>query len=326
MKSENEVKVTDELIVKYLAGEATPEEAIALHDWLGTAENKVRFEELQSTWNTAHPSRISRPANTSEAWKKIQIVVDQPQGRRRFPGISTTSLAVAATIVLAIVAALLYSRREPSSDMKAIATTDSTRNLTLADNSRITLYHNTGMLIPTEFKDGTREVTLVKGEAYFAVAKNDAKPFVIHAGFANIRVVGTEFNVIVKDDEVVVGVHEGKVMFYSALDSVLIERGMAASLKPAKVAEPVDMSLNTWAYATRKLVFKDTPLPDVIETLRKTYGEDIRVANDQLGNCKVTAAFEGESLDYVVHLIAESAGLTLEKNGEIFILNGEGCP
>jgi ferric-dicitrate binding protein FerR (iron transport regulator) len=324
MKSESELKVTEELIVKYLSGEGTPEEAIAINDWLQVEENKGQFEGLQSVWNAAHPSKKVRTSNQAEAWKKLEPVVTQAKGRRRFMRLSSASIGIAATLVLAVVAGLLYFSRKPSSDLSVLLTTDSTRNITLADDSRITMYHNTGIAIPKKFEGNAREITLVNGEAYFSVAKNESKPFIIHAGFANIRVLGTEFNVVVNNDEVIVGVDEGKVMFYTALDSVLIEKGMAASMKPAKSAETVNMSSNTWAYATRKLVFKDTPMNEVIDVVQKTYGRTVRLSNDNIKNCTLNATFDNDPLEKVVHLIAETLNLKLEKDGQAFILDGDG--
>lgn len=324
MKSENELKVNDEMIAKYLSGEATPEEAIALDDWLEAPANREYFDQFQSTWNAMNPSRKARAVNKDEAWKKIAASSSPPQGTQRFMGMNTRTLAIAASIFIAAVAALFYFRSEPSSDMSVVMTLDSTKNVTLPDNSRITMYHNTGLVIPKEFDK--REVTMVKGEAFFSIEKNEAVPFIVHAGFAKIRVIGTEFNVVVKDDEVIVGVSEGKVLFYSFKDSVFIEKGTAASLKPQTPPQTVVMNSNTWAYASGKLVFKDTPMGDVIHAVEKTYGRSIHVSNDDVKNCKLTATFEKDSVENIVFLIAETLNLKLEKNGQAFILDGTGCP
>lgn len=323
MKSENDLKVNDELIAKYLSGEATPEEAMALHDWLELPENKTHFEGLQAAWDLANPAKKLKTANKSEAWKKIAPT--PAKGERRFMITRWTSVAIAATVLLAIVSALLYFPGKKSSDTDVLMTLDSTKNFTLPDNSQITLYHNTGIIVPKKFKTDSREVTLIKGEAFFSVAKNEQKPFIVHAAFANIRVIGTEFNVTANNDEVIVGVNEGKVLFYTLKDSVLLEKGMSASIRPTTSAQPVDISSNTWAYATHKLVFKDSPMTDVIAVVEKTYGRTIFVSNESVKNCKLTATFDNISLENVVLFISESLNLKLEKNGQGFILDGEGC-
>lgn len=324
MKSENELKVNDELIAKYLSGEASPEEAMVLHDWLETPGNKLHFDQFKTTWNAVNPSKKIRSVNKEAAWQKMSITTEAPRARQRFMGMSMRATAIAASVLLATVAAILWFQNRSATGMEIVTTLDSTKNVTLPDNSRITMYHNTGMVIPREFDK--REVTLVSGEAYFAVEKNEDKPFIVHAGFASIRVVGTEFNVTVNNDEVVVGVSEGKVLLYTNNDSIFVEKGMAMSMKPTQPAEPVDMNSNNWGYATRRLVFKDTRVSDIINAVEKTYGRSIRVSNDNVKNCTLTATFDNDSVENIVLLIAETLNLKLEKDGQAFILDGTGCP
>lgn len=320
MKSESELKVNDELIAKYLSGDATPEEAMILHDWLEIDGNKTQFDQLRVTWEATNPGKKIRRPDKDGAWRKIGAAKDRE--RSMIP--VTRSIAIAASILIAAVAALLYFRSGPASDTSVVTTLDSTKNITLPDNSRITMYRNTALVIPNEFDK--REVTLVKGEAFFSIEENEAKPFVVRAGFANIRVVGTEFNVVMNDNEVIVGVSEGKVLFYSGADSILVEKGTAASLRPHTPPQTVSMNSNTWAYATRMLVFKDTPMSDVIGAVEKTYGRRIRVSNDNVKKCKLTATFDDDSVENIVLLIAETLNLKLEQNGQAYILDGEGCP
>jgi ferric-dicitrate binding protein FerR (iron transport regulator) len=319
MKSDNDLTVNDELIAKYLSGAATPEEAIALLDWMTVPENKRHFRELESVWNASHPSKKMPPVNKMEAWEKIQ-----PRARQRSL-FTPQFIGIAASIVLVAVVAVMYFNRGYSGTTVMLAA-DTTKSVTLNDQSRVIMYRNSSLEVPEEFKGDTREVTLTKGEAYFDVAKDAAKPFIVHAGFANIRVVGTEFNVSVKNNEVVVAVSEGRVLFYTESDSVYIDAGTAASLAPASEAKTVEADANTWAYASRKLVFKDTPMNDVIDIIEKTYGRTIQPSNDSIKNCKLTARFNDEPVDKIVFLIAESLNLKLTKNGQVFILEGESCP
>jgi len=319
MKSENDLMVSDELIAKYLSGAATPEEAIALHDWMTVPENKKRFRELESVWNATHPSKKMPPINNMEAWENIQ-----PKSKQR-SFFSPQMIGIAASVVVVVVASLIYFG-DGFSGTTVMLTADTTKRVTLNDDSRVTMYRNTSLEIPEAFKGNTREVTLAKGEAYFDVAKNAAKPFIVHAGFANIRVVGTEFNVTVKNNEVVVAVSEGRVLFYSATDSIYIDAGTAASLTPSAEATTIDVDANTWAYASRKLIFKDTPMNEVIGIIEKTYGRTIQPSNSSVKNCKLTAMFNDEPVEKIVFLIAESLNLKLTENGQVFILEGESCP
>jgi len=309
--------VDDDLIAKYLSGEATPEEAIALSNWLETPANKVRFEELESTWNNANPSRKVRTVNKDEAWRKVQ-----PSRSIGF------SIGIAASIMLVLlVGAWLFVQRAADAELTVI-TSDSTRDLTLVDNSRVTLYRNTTIEFPEQFMEDKREVKLVSGEAFFSVVKDQAKPFIIHASFTDIKVVGTQFNVSMKDNEIEVAVSEGRVLITSNADSIYLDAGSAARFAVNKKATTTGTDPNTWAYASRKLEFNDTPVSEVITTLEKTYGCEIAVSNDNVSRvCKFSARFNNEPVEDVLSLMSETLNLKLEQNGKVFILEGEGnCP
>jgi ferric-dicitrate binding protein FerR (iron transport regulator) len=206
-----------------------------------------------------------------------------------------------------------------------VSTNDSTKNVTLADSSRVTLYKNSAIEFPNEFSK-TREIKLVSGEAFFNIEKDSLKPFIVHAAFADIQVVGTQFNVIIRPNGVEVGVNEGMVLLKNVNDSVYIGQGAAAFVKLGETPRKARMDENTWAYATRKLIFKDTPMEEVIKAVEKTYSCSISVSNDNVNNCKLTATFERDSVDKIVLLISETLNLKLEHNGQVYTLEGDGCP
>ena len=84
------------------------------------------------------------------------------------------------------------------------------RNITLADGSIVSL--NTNTIVETDLRPQTREIYLRKGEAHFQVAHDRSRPFLVHAGDAVVRAVGTAFEVrVLTDQHVDVVVNEGRV-------------------------------------------------------------------------------------------------------------------
>src|SRR6202789_2106041 len=84
------------------------------------------------------------------------------------------------------------------------------RNVTLADGSVVTL--NTNTIVESDLRRRTREIYLRKGEAHFQVAHDRSRPFLVHAGDAVVRAVGTAFEVrVLTDQHVDVVVNEGRV-------------------------------------------------------------------------------------------------------------------
>jgi transmembrane sensor len=117
-------------------------------------------------------------------------------------------IAAAATLAAVAVGALWLQQ---GSELQTLATAvGQQRNVTLADGSVVTL--NTNTIVETDFRRHTREIYLRKGEAHFQVAHDRSRPFLVHAGDAVVRAVGTAFEVrVLTDQHVDVVVDEGRV-------------------------------------------------------------------------------------------------------------------
>jgi ferric-dicitrate binding protein FerR (iron transport regulator) len=330
MKSE--IEINDELIAGYLSGAATPEEALALEDWLTIPANKIHFEKFESVWNASAASK--KPVfNSAEAWKKIDSSINvgsnKPEAKVLFLGFTKQTLRIAASfLVLAVSVVLIVLNFKKEEKYSTIATAEGTLTVKLSDHSVVTLNHHSALDYPVEFKKNTRELILKKGEAFFEVSPDKQKPFIVHTQVADIRVVGTSFNVITTQDQTEISVREGKVWVKAGLDSALLTKGSTALFTLGKAASIVEeeKESNVWGYATHKLVFKDTPLKTAIKDIEKAYTCSISVANKNIGKCKLTATFDRDEVDKVINLIAEILNLKVKHDGKKFTLEGDGCP
>lgn len=117
-------------------------------------------------------------------------------------------LAAAAAVAAVTVGAVWLQQ---GSELQTLATAvGQQRNVTLADGSIVTL--NTNTIVETDLRRRTREIYLRKGEAHFQVAHDRSRPFLVHAGDAVVRAVGTAFEVrVLTDQHVDVVVNEGRV-------------------------------------------------------------------------------------------------------------------
>lgn len=329
MKSDNEIEINDELIARYLSGGASPEEACALEEWRQDPSHELHFEELEAAWNRSAAKK--KPVfNSYQAWNKIEAAMvkgTKPEGKVRF--MSGVAWRVAASLVIAAASVVLMVLNWKTEDKYAtIATAADTKVVNLPDQSIVTVYHHTVLDYQEEFKNKTRELKLKKGEAFFQVAPDKQKPFVIHTPVADIRVVGTAFNVITSQSRTEVSVKEGKVWVRSGSDSVFLTAGANALFAPGKsaVVAQNDPDNNVWGYATHRLIFKNTPMKAVIRDIEKVYACSISVANKNISKCRLTATFDNDSVDKVVNLIAEILNLKVKQDGKDFTLEGDGCP
>ena len=122
-------------------------------------------------------------------------------------------LAVAATIAVVVAGSAWLQK---GNEIQTLATAvGQHRNVTLADGSIVTL--NTNTILETDLTRRVRQIYLRKGEAHFQVAHDRSRPFLVHAGDAVVRAVGTEFEVHLRADQHVdVVVNEGRVEVQAA--------------------------------------------------------------------------------------------------------------
>ena len=329
---EKEIEVNDNLIAKYLTGEATPDEAIAVHEWLNVPANQLYFKKLQHAWTETFPSKRAAYIDSDSAWRKIDKQRKQEaQPVRRavlFSKPPKILFRIAASIVVVLTFSLILylNFRSEITSTVTISTTDSLKRINFPDNSVAVLNQNTTISYPETFDKTSREIRLSEGEAFFTIEPLENTPFIIYTKVANIKVIGTAFNVVLGKNSLEVSVEHGKVLVFNTTDSLYIEPGNLARIGPEQAFLTVNSSdPNTWAYATHKFVFKDTPLREVFNYVEKAQLCSIQIQSKDIGNCKLTATFDSVSTDYMLTLITEALNLTVTKNDNTFTVGGEGC-
>jgi transmembrane sensor len=186
--------------------------------------------------------------------------------------------AAAASVLLAITA-VLWLRQ--GSEIQTLSTAvGQQRNVTLADGSVVSL--NTNTILETDLSRHLRQIYLRKGEAHFQVAHDRSRPFLVHAGEAVVRAVGTEFEVRLHNDQhVEVVVNEGRVEVQNTAPSgrgvVLptvraLSAGEALSTASADYAvtpvTPMQLS-SELAWREGAIVFDGEPLSEAIAEIER---------------------------------------------------------
>ncbi|HYH14233.1 MAG TPA: FecR domain-containing protein, partial [Flavisolibacter sp.] len=206
-----------ELLVKYIAGEASPEEAMAAEEWIqATPENKQQFEALQQVWTATAPSgRVYQQPDVEHEWNAVRQAVTQTPVRnikaRRF-----TSMLVAASVV--VLAGILgwFLLQQNSKDEVVTLLAQTMQQKKLPDQTVLTLDANSRVTYAKDFDKDARELTL-EGEGFFQVTHNPQRPFIIDMDGVKLQVLGTSFRVNNNQaaQMVEVEVATGKVMLYN---------------------------------------------------------------------------------------------------------------
>lgn len=322
----------DELLAKRLAGEATAEDERVIGAWLQeSAENRQYFESLQRLWNQAPTARAAtlRPVDTERALQKVKAKIQPVAGTSPARRISMYQWIPAAAAVLVVVVTAVFFFRNPSQTPEIqIAATSATLTDTLTDGSVVVLNRNSGLRIAGNFNKNERRMRL-SGEAYFAVAPDKEKPFVIEVEQLEVKVVGTEFNVDNRSEPgwVKVSVTSGKVQLTAGAQTVLLLPGEQAVYENAtgNIVRSAKPDENVLAYKNRLFQYNATPLKQVVQELSDVYGVDISLNNKVLENCLLYGKYENLELDRVLDLVADAFSLTVKREDGKIILDGTGC-
>lgn len=203
----------------------------------------------------------------------------------------------------------------------------------LSDGTIVTLNRDTKINYPDKFGSDKREVS-IEGEAFFEVAPNPNKPFIIRAGEATIKVLGTSFsvNAYPENDKVEVVVETGKVKFskpdtktQQSTNEVILDPGDKGTyINTSKLlTKSLNDDPNFLAWKTHKLIFSKTSLKEVIKQLNKVYHVQIETADPNLNKLLLNAHFEQEPLSFILEVISTTHGLKVEKQGEHYLLKKE---
>ena len=186
------------------------------------------------------------------------------------------------------------------------------------------------------FSATERRVALVRGEAFFTVARQPNRPFIVQAGNVSIRAVGTAFNVRLASDVVEVLVTEGKVHVDPAApgqgapdgSSPLIVAGQRAiighggnPLRPVVVEATAAQVATSLAWQSKRLEFVDTPLSLVVAEFNRHGSPPLVIADRELGDMRMGGSFRADNLDAFVRLLENGFGVRVEHHADRVVLH-----
>lgn len=325
-----------DLVVRVLSGEATSEENEKMQLWIDeNPKNMQVFDSYKKTWEAMEKIRGLTSDDVDSEWHKLESRIDTSDDRYQLPARgqskSFTFYKVAAVIVFFMLAAFAaYNYIEQTRNQEWVAE-DVSRIVELPDGTKVTLNNHSTLAMDRDFNGKLRKVSLV-GEAFFEVVRNEQKPFVIQTGDVKIEVLGTSFNVHAygTEEKVEVVVNSGKVAVYKLGDKkekvILISGEKGVYIRPSKLlTSMVNSDVNYLAWKTKKIIFEDMPLNEVIKTLNRVYKSHLIIKDQRMVNCPITSTFENQSIDVIMEVLKATLNLeTTEKDGNIEI-RGEGC-
>jgi transmembrane sensor len=238
-----------------------------------------------------------------------------------------------------LAAGIFYLFNNPSKQTIQTATNEvvtkkgSTSRVKLPDGTQVWLNTDSKLTYAGNFTGLNREVTLT-GEAYFDVAKDSSRPFIIHTDKINIRVLGTAFNVknYAGDDIVETTLIHGRIevtfkdrpaekIILKPNEKLVVRKDQATMQIVPGVPAGAKVTLNNislahdslvveTAWMQNKLAFTDESLLNIIRMLERRFDVTVEFKNEEVKTFSYTGVYENESLEKILELLSVSQKFT----------------
>jgi len=296
---------------KFFEGTASEEEKKLLHEWYD------RLLDDESPQNVATGS----PEGAAEIRDRMHANLKHRQGQQRqvkrfgwVRRLITWSSAAAAVVIIGF---LLWSneRKAAPTDFKLVqAPLGKTVKVNLPDGSHIWLNAGSALSYPVTFEGKTRQVVLREGQAFFDIARDTTRPFIVHAKTLDITVLGTSFDVKAyqNDPDIKVTVKTGKVgvrmrdkpgqpvlMLLPAEQAVVAEK--AQKIQVNEISKP---AIAPWK--DNRMVFEDELLVEVLHALERKYNQHIVIEKAELSAEKISLTLDDQPMTDVLKVLGFS--------------------
>jgi len=308
----------DDLILRSFEGRLSELEQRQLQRWLQTDPgNQRRFDELRRVWQLAPPAGDSAtiappdPALLMREAERRRADATRARALRGWRSPWLVGLAAAALLVVAGRFALerraRTAAREPFRAEEFRTRAGETATLLLSDGSYVRLAPSSTVRV--EPRREMREVEL-RGRAFFAVASDSSRPFVVRTPIGTARALGTQFEVRTEGDRLRLAVVEGRVALSTGRATVEVGESQVgharADGEPTVVA--VDNIYDLLRFPGGLLVYQTMPLQNVIRELEYHFQVQIEVTDSALARREFTGSFGNESFDEVLTSICRAVG------------------
>jgi ferric-dicitrate binding protein FerR (iron transport regulator) len=262
--------------------------------------------------------------DSTKAFRKVQARI-QDEGKLKLIVKFFYRAAAVLFIPLLVASGILFLRQFNHKEIPQFAIQEITSppgvrsRIVLPDGSNVWLNAESTIKFKVPFDKSSRDIAL-SGEAFFDVQKNPVVPFIVMSGKIQVTVHGTRFNYKAFEDEdnIEVVLEEGKIGLNTIggkKDNELIMKpGERAVIeKPSNKTNITSGTIDKYiAWHNGKLVFDETPMPDVATELGRWFGIEVIIDDPRIRNYRITTTFENESLHQVLELLRLSSPINIK--------------
>jgi transmembrane sensor len=301
------------LLKKYLSGNVTGSDRQQINDWYDNLDKaEARFQ------NPFEKRRVK-----DNLWANIQAGTSRPAKK---PLLIHYWSAVAAVILIAT-ASLFYIYNKPGSTsgqigyLSVTVPVGQTREVTLNDGSHVWLNSGSILKYPAKFSDTSRLVNLIRGEAFFKVAKDHTRPFRIASDKITTSVVGTSFNIrtLRSSGLYQIRVITGKVKISSGnalLATLTKNTGLNAGLYTGQKLALVTHNEAQPTWMSGNVMLQSASFNELTDVINQYYGVNIKSADADVLDGSYSLTFNRkDKLESVLNIISSVNGMQYIRQG-----------
>ncbi len=324
----------DNLISSFLAEGLSPTEEKELNSWIALSEeNRKYFQQQQEIWFSCTNENELKEYDVEKAFRLFKNRINAVSRKSHRLSLKVFVRYAAAIATLCLISYFSYNQGEKNlkGALKQIAVEvplGSQTRLYLPDNTMVILNAGSRISYPQDFGVYKREVE-IEGEGYFEVAHNDKLPFRVKSRDVQVNVLGTKFNIknYPEDDNVTVFLYKGKVELDNRIKSeakMLLNPNeyMVMDKKTGMMKKNTVKSETTANWSGGNLIFCNTPMPEVIKSLERSYNVSIRIQTDSLKRYRFNGSFNRAEMSVkdLLEILQATGKMTYTQKGKTITL------
>lgn len=316
--------MTEKTLLDFLNGQLSTAERRAVLQWIEASdENRQKYHMFKARHTVA---KFNTPhLNVEKGYLDVNKRT-QANGK-----ILRNILRAAAAVLLVVSTWLVWNMAPespiPSSEINSVAydqisATDRGENheITLPDGSTALLNADSRLTWKSDFEEGSRDIHL-EGEAFFDVVHDPRRPFIVHTGQIDVKVLGTTFNVRAYPDdaEPITTLVSGSVEVTGQSQSKVTLRPLQTAVldRRAERFEIFDIKENEAApWRDGKLIFRDAPLENVIRDIERKYDVECNVESLEMKDFLFTGTFDNLTIEEVLRVLKISSDIDYKIEGK----------
>lgn len=331
------------LILSHVSGENHAENEARLKEWLlQDPMHQQQFEQACELWNDT--AEIPEQDSWTKSFALIRSEVAKPEtvqanDKKSLTVVFSRWLTIAAILGGIIFLSVFFQNRKPVVEQEAIRWMTETSNagqilkVLLPDSTEVLLNSGSSIRFPKNLQTAAIRQVQLTGEGFFKVKRDVKHPFIVKSLNLQTRVLGTSFNIKAWAKYLPeVTVMTGKVAVSrdsagtqsAAVHLLPNQKAIYDSVSKTLLRKNTDEATDSNAWITGKLIFNQTPVPEVFDAIERRYQVRIQSDHDFKG-CKLTASFKNIALAEVLQTLKVTLDMNYTISKQTIYIKGGKC-